>query len=177
MARQNEKGRFSAALGGVMAAGSLAVLWLACVVPSGRMGVAAAAGLFPMVTTLYAGPAAGYLCWAAAGLLGLILLPDKGVALLFLAFFGLYPVVKGGIESLRRLPLEWILKLVMFNLVLSLFWFILRELFLPSPPPWLGENTPLLFGVGNLAFIAYDTGLSQLIALLRQRLDRAGKGF
>ena len=30
------------ALGGVLAAGSLAVLWLACVVPSGQLGVTAA---------------------------------------------------------------------------------------------------------------------------------------
>ena len=176
MAGPDGKGSVGAALGGVMAAGSLTMLWLACAAPSGRMGLAAAAGLFPMAATLYAGPASGYLCWAAAGLLGLILLPDKGVALLFFTFFGLYPVVKGGIESLRRLPVEWVLKLALFNLVLSLFWFVLRELFLPSPPPWLGENTPLLYGAGNLVFIAYDIGLSRLIVLLRQRLNRRGTG-
>ena len=50
-------GRFSSkagrtALGGVLAAGSLAVLWLACVTPTGRLGVAAAAGLFPIGAVL-----------------------------------------------------------------------------------------------------------------------------
>ena len=40
------------ALGGVLAAGSLAVLWLACVVPSGQLGVTAVAGLFPVVVIL-----------------------------------------------------------------------------------------------------------------------------
>ena len=43
------------ALGGVLAAGSLAVLWLACVVPSGQLGVTAAAGLFPVGAVLAAG--------------------------------------------------------------------------------------------------------------------------
>ena len=92
------------AVAGVLAAGSLAVLWLACMVPSGRIGLTGAAGLFPVAAVLAAGRAAGYLCWAASALLGLFLLPDKGVALLYLIFLGLYPVVKNNIEGLRRLP-------------------------------------------------------------------------
>ena len=158
------------ALGGVLAAGSLVVLWLACMVPSGRLGVTAAAGLFPVAGVLAAGRTAGYLCWAAGGILGLILLPDKGVALMYLAFLGLYPVVKSRIESLRRLGLEWVLKLVFFNAVLTLFWFVLRSMFLPQPPDWLGENSLLLYGAGNLVFVIYDVGLSRLIALFQARL-------
>ena len=102
MAGRGGKQSANTALGGVMAAGSLVVLWLACVAPSGRIGLTAAAGLFPMAATLCAGRTAGCLCWAAASLLGLFMLPDKGVALLFLAFLGLYPVIKGRIETLDR---------------------------------------------------------------------------
>ena len=86
------------ALVGVLAAGGLAVLWLACLVPSGYTGVTAAAGLFPVAAVLVAGRTAGYLCWAAIALLGLFLLPNKAVALLFTVFLGLYPVVKSRIE-------------------------------------------------------------------------------
>ena len=49
------------AVAGVLAAGSLAVLWLACMVPSGRIGLTGAAGLFPVAAVLAAGRAAGYL--------------------------------------------------------------------------------------------------------------------
>ena len=133
-----------------MAAGSLAVLWLACTAPSGRVGLTAAAGLFPMAATLYAGRTAGYLCWAAASLLGLFLLPDKGVALLFLAFLGLYPVVKGRLETLERRTLEWGLKLSWFELTLSLFWFVLQSMFLPQAPEWLKNSTLLLYLLGSL---------------------------
>lgn len=57
-------GRFSSkagrtALGGVLAAGSLAVLWLACITPTGRLGVTAAAGLFPISAVLLAGRGSG----------------------------------------------------------------------------------------------------------------------
>lgn len=161
------------ALGGVMAAGSLALLWLACAAPSGRLGLTAAAGLFPVTATLYAGRAAGYLCWGAASLLGMLLLPDKGVALLFLAFLGLYPVVKGRIETLGRLGVEWGLKLCWFELTLTLFWFVLQKLFLPNAPEWLVHNALLLYALGSLVFVCYDIGLSRLITLLRTRLGHA----
>lgn len=152
------------------------MLWLASIAPSGRLGLAAVGGLFPMAATLAAGRAAGYLCWGSAGLLALILLPDKGIALLFLAFFGLYPVVKEAIEGLRKLPVEWVLKLAFFNLVLTLGWFLFRQLFLPNPPQWLGDNTLLLYGAGNVVFVIYDVGLSRLIAMLAARLGPGGRG-
>ncbi len=173
MAGTDRPRRLYTALGGVMASGSLALLWLACVAPSGRIGLTAAAGLFPAAVTLYAGRPAGYLCWAAASVLGLLMLPDKGVAVLFLAFLGLYPVVKGRLETLERRTVEWGLKLSWFNLTLTLFWFVMQQLFLPEAPEWLETNALLLYVLGNLIFVMYDVGLSRLITLLRIRLSRA----
>lgn len=164
------------ALGGILAAGSLAVLWLACVVPSGRVGLAAAAGLFPVAGVLAAGRAAGYLCWAASGILGLILMPDKGIALVYLLFLGLYPVVKGQIEFLRRQALEWVLKLACFNGVLSLLLLVFGKLFLAALPPWLGEGGALVYLAGNLVFVLYDVGLSRLIGLFYRRLGPRPRG-
>lgn len=157
------------ALGGIMAAGSLVFLWAASLIPTGRIGLAAVAGLFPMAAVLVAGRTAGYLCWAAAGLLSFFILPDKGVSLLYVAFLGVYPIVKSRIESIRRLSVEWLLKLIFFNLVLSLFWFFLRGMFLPNPPLWLKNNLLLLYLLGNAVFTLYDVGLSRLIAMLRFR--------
>ena len=171
------KGSGRTALGGVLAAGSLAILWLACLAPSGRMGLTAVAGLFPMAGVLAAGRGMGYLCWAAAGLLGLVLLPDKGVPVLYLIFLGIYPVIKSRIEAIRRRPVEWVLKLAFFNAALTIAWFVLRGLLLPHLPPWLGGRGVLLCVLGNLVFLAYDFGLSKLIALLLTRLGpgrRAG---
>ena len=61
MAGRGGKQSANTALGGVMAAGSLVVLWLACVAPSGRIGLTAAAGLFPIAATPYPGGTAGRL--------------------------------------------------------------------------------------------------------------------
>lgn len=174
MARLYSEHGMRTALGGVLAAGALVFLWLASIAPSGRLGLAAVAGLFPMMAAAAVGARLGLLCWAAVGLLGLLLLPDKGVALLFLTFFGLYPILKGVIESMRRLPLEWVLKLVFFNLVLTISWSFFRELFLPDPPEWLRDGGLLLYALGNGVFVVYDVGLSRLVAVLRRRIGAGG---
>ena len=161
-------------MGGILAAGSLVLLWLASVAPSGRLGLTAAAGLFPMAATMAAGRTAGLLCWAAASILGLLLLPDKGVALMYLVFLGLYPVVKSRLEQLKSRTAEWAGKLAYFNAALTLLWFAFRELFLPALPEWMSAQAWVLYLAGNVIFILYDIALSRLIGGLNARLRPKG---
>lgn len=159
-----------AALVGVLSALSLTVLYTSALVPSGRLGVVAAAGVFPAGAVVSAGLKAGFLCYGAAGLLGLLLLPNKSNAVLYLLFFGLWPMVKSLIERLGRLPLEYVCKLAFFNLVLALLWFGLKGLLLPFLPPALPASWVVY--VGNAAFVIYDLGLSKLIAFYSARIDK-----
>ena len=163
------------ALGGVLAAGSLAVMWLACFFPTGKLGLTAAAGLFPIGAVIAAGRPAGLLCWAAASVLGLLLLPDKGVALMYLCFLGLYPTVKSRMENVKSRVVEWVGKIAFLNLALSICWFVFRSLFLPALPQWSGEKTWLVYLVGTVVFLIYDIGLSRLIGAVMVRL-RPGRG-
>lgn len=166
--RQSAAGR--TALVGVLSAGGLAVLWLACLAPSGRTGITAAAGLFPVAVVLMAGRAAGWLCWAVISLLGLLLLPDKAVAALFGLFLGLYPVVKSRLEQLRTRAGEWCAKLLVFNGLFALIWFGLGGILGLTLPQWLTAHTWMIFLGANIVFVAYDIGLSKLIAMLIVRL-------
>ena len=163
------------ALVGVLSAGAIAVLWFASLSPSGRVGLAAAAGLFPLAAVLAAGRGAGYFCWATVSILGMILLPDKGLALLFLLLFGLYPVLKSRFEQSRGAAAGWLLKLIYFNGILALSWFVFRSLFLPNLPGWL-ENTAMIWAGGNAVFILYDIGLTRLIFGLFHRLSGGRRG-
>ena len=81
---------------------ALIFLFIAAVSPTGSWGIAAVAGLMPVAVVLAVGISAGFLCWAGVTILAFLLLPDKLMALLFGALFGLYPIVKGLIERLRR---------------------------------------------------------------------------
>ena len=160
------------ALVGVLAALSLALLLLASFSPSGRMGIAAVAGLVNAAAVISGGLHSGCLCWAVAGILGLILSPDKGNILLYLVFFGLYPMVKSLIEQLHKAPLEWLCKLAFFNAVLTFCWFVLRDVLLAGLPAVFEQLWVLYLG-GNIVFLIYDYGFSKLVMFYAARIDKA----
>ncbi len=169
------RGRFSTrtgrmALGGILTAGSLAILWLACMVPSGQIGVTAVAGLFPVVMVLQVGRSGALLCWAATSLLALLLLPSKSIALLYLCFMGIYPILKSLLEMKVGSVAEWLGKLVFFNVVLFLLWRMAGALLLAQLPDWMTSKTLLLHGAGSVVFLVYDVALSRLIYGLSGRL-------
>lgn len=164
------------ATGGVFAALSLLLLYGATLLPSGRIGMVAVAGLVPAAGVISGGLGAGFLCYGATALLGLLLLPDKGCALLYALFFGLYPMVKYAVERLRKLPVELLLKLVFFNLILVIFLFGFSALLFPLLPELM--RTPLpLFGIGNVVFLVYDYGFSKLITYYASRIRKAKRKY
>ena len=168
---RGSRGVYRVALTAVLAAVSLILLYLSTLLPTGRMGIVALAGLTPAAAVVSSGVGAGVLCYAGTGILALILLPDKGGALLYLLFFGLYPIVKYAVERLRRLPLELLLKLVFFNGVLTVFWLGLRAVLL-SALPAAGQALWLVYAGGNVVFLLYDFGFSQVISFYGRRIDR-----
>ena len=165
---QSKSGKI--ALGGILAAGSLSIMMVGGIFPFWRSGLAALSGLFPMIGVLIAGRVVGYLCWFTVGVLGMILLPDKGIALLYFLFLGLYPVLKEQIESIRKLPLEWLIKLIFFNLILSIFCFFFQHLFSLGLSDWLLNKKSFLYLIGNIVFVCYDIILSRIVGILRSYL-------
>lgn len=159
------------ALVGLLTGLSLICLYLAFLAPSGKLGVVALAGIFPAGAVVSANLAAGFFCYAATGILGLLLIPAKSVALLYLIFFGLWPMVKSLLERLPSRSLEWVGKLACCNLGLAVLWFGLKALFLPFLPAALGQ-TWMVFVAGNVCFVIYDVGFSKLIAFYAARVDR-----
>ena len=160
------------ATGGVLAALSLLLLYCATLLPSGRIGMVAVAGLVPAVGVISGGLGTGFLCYAATAVLGLLLVPDKGCALVYALFLGLYPMVKYLVERLRRLPIELLLKLVFFNLILVIFLFGFSALLFPLLPERMHAPLPL-FGLGNVVFLIYDYGFSKLITYYASRIRKA----
>lgn len=157
------------ALGGVLAALSLLLLYLAAMMPSGRIGMVAIAGLVPAAAVVSGGLFTGFLSYGATVVLAFLLLPDKSCALLYAIFFGLYPMVKSLIERLRKLPLELLLKLVFFNVVLAILLFGFSAFLFPMLPEFL-HNTLPVFLVGNVVFLIYDYGFSKLITYYASRI-------
>ena len=158
-------------LAAVLAALSLIFLYAASFAPTGKMGLVALAGLFPAAAVVSFGFSAGFLCYIGTGLLGLILIVDKGMVLLYLLFFGLYPMIKGRIEQIRRLPEELFAKLMFFNVILTVFLTALGEVFFVVVP-LKSKPELVVYLICNVIFFAYDYGFSKVIGFYRHRVDR-----
>lgn len=159
----------SIAVAGMWASLSLVTLYFSALVPTGQLGVVALSGLMPAAVLISRGLSAALLCYGGTGILALLLLPSKSNALLYLLFFGCYPMVKYAIEQLRRMAVEIVLKLCFLNLMLTGIYLLLQELFfsMVSLPEW---GVPLTYLVLNLAFLVYDYGFSKLIYFYTKRV-------
>lgn len=155
--------------------GALAVVlvYLACLAPTGQWGIVAAAGLLPAAAVVSVGLKAGFLCWAGAAILALLLAPDKFCALLFAVLFGLYPMVKSLAEGLRKKPVEYLLKLAFFNAAFTALYLTMAAAMLGSLPEILGSSVWVLYLAANAVFLAYDYGFGKLIGVYIARVQRA----
>ena len=158
----------------ILGAISLVFVYIASVVPTGNWGIVAIAGLFPAAVVISAGMKAGFLCWAGVSLLSFLLLPGKFCTLLYGALFGLYPMIKALLERIRRRGIEYILKLLFFNVMFTLIYLVMRTAVLNSLPKQLSVVW-LLYIVANAVFIIYDIGFSKLIGFYIARIGRAVK--
>lgn len=155
--------------------GALAVVlvYLACVAPTGQWGIVAAAGLLPAAAVISVSLKAGFLCWAGASVLALLLAPDKFCALLFAVLFGLYPMVKSLTERPRKKPLEYAGKLAFFNAAFTALFLTMSAAVLGSLPGALGGSVWVLYLAANVVFLLYDFGFSRLIGFYIARIQRA----
>ena len=159
------------AFSAVLTALSVALLYLAAVIPSGRIGVTAIAALLPAAAVLSCGIGWSLGVYAATGILALLLLPTKGPAVAYLLVLGHYPVMKSLIERVKNVPLEWILKLALFYALLCAFYFGFKALFLDLVS-FQEQLVPVLFVGCGVVFVLYDIAFTRLISLYVRRFSR-----
>lgn len=157
---------YDMAMGAVLAALAVALLYAGCLIPSFELIFGAAAGLVIGTAVTMIGLRGGLLCWAASGLLALLVLPLKEAAGLYLIFFGLYPAVKSWLERRKNRALEWVGKLAFFNLVFAVSLTAFRAFLLEGVElPW-----PVLLVGGNLFLVLYDYVFSRWMTLIQFRV-------
>ena len=160
------------ALGGIMTGAALAFLYLGSVLPACAMALAAVAGLFPAAVFLAQGTVTGLVSYAAAAILGFLLLPEKGCVFLFAVFFGYYAVIKLAAEKRLGGARAWAVKLAVFNAALTATVLLLPALVSGSG---IRSLSGVLFYAAvyvlfNAVFIVFDLGYSRLITFARDRI-------
>ena len=136
-------------------------LYIASIWPTGVFGLVAFASLFIAAAVVEMGVASGVYVFVVSSALSMLILPNRAAAILFVLFFGYYPIVKSIIERVAHAALQWMIKLAVFNASLTVIWFLFRELLLPFSGGYPGFAVVYLGG--SAVFAVFDYGYTKLI--------------
>ncbi|HHT16391.1 MAG TPA: hypothetical protein GXZ77_01535 [Papillibacter sp.] len=160
---------FVVTITGLLTALSVIALYLSSAFPNAKLSLAAVASLFAASALIEAGIGAAAFVFVGSAILSYLLLPAKDGVLLYVLFFGYYPVVKSLAERLRNRVLEWAIKLLVFNGALTVLWLFLRGLFAPN----VAVLSPIIvYLIANAAFCVFDLGLTRLLFIYARRVSK-----
>ena len=120
------------ALCGVLGALSVAILSMGSLIPLATYCAPMLAGIALIPVLAECPERYAWMTWAAAALLGLLLVPDRELALVYALVLGPYPMLKRRIDRLRGAPVRFVCRLAVFNLTVFLCYGLLLVVF---PPP------------------------------------------
>lgn len=153
------------AFGGMATALSV-VLLLFTTLDTLSISVAAFAGLIILVCVIELSRSWAFGVWAATSIIGFLVLPNKEGVLLYFAFFGYYPIIKGLIESkVRNRVAEYAIKLIIYNAAVFASEYVLfkvmniplTEFLDVKEGTWLAQYImPVLFVALNVVFFFLD---------------------
>ncbi len=151
----------------ILAALCFIFLYLGSFLPAVKISADALAGLLPAVAVIHCGCFWASGVYVAAGLLSLLLLPDKTCAIWFLLVFGHYGIFKSLLERIPNRIVEWAAKLALFAVCIALMFLFFRSFFLAALPQYAEW---LLFIGLLICFVLYDIAFSALISFYQRRI-------
>ena len=163
------------ALGGIIAALSVTMMLLTTVIPVLSYALPAIAGVLLILIVIEVDKKWAFGVYAAVSLLSLLILPDKEAAMMYVFFFGHYPIMKAILEGKCKGFVLWLFKFLLFNVsVVAAYLIIIYVFQLPFEEmeeygQWAVYG---LLGLGNIVFIVYDIALSRLVMLYELKLRR-----
>ncbi len=140
-------------LGGILLAFTVISVFLASVLPTSKLSLYAISSLFISVIIIEFGAKSGWVFYLASSILSAILVPRLEV-IPFIVFFGIYGLLKLYIERLNSRVLEYVLKIVYFNICLILGLLFVKEIILDG----INLSAPIyiIAALLEVVFIIYD---------------------
>ncbi len=168
------------AIGGIVAALSLVLMISVAVIPFLTYALPALAGALIIFIVVEIDKKWAFGVYATVAILGMILVPDKEVAVMYLALFGYYPIFKALIESKFPVVIEWIIKILSFVLTMAGSYYLMMKFMgvtIDETEEWGVMAYPILLGMGTFAFILYDIALTKMISLYIHRWQKHFKRY
>ena len=157
------------ALCGMLSALSVALMLLGALLGIGMYAGPMLAGLCLLPLKREAGTRGQWLVWLSVSLLSLMLVSDPEQNLMYIALFGLYPILY---PRFQAMPRKWrmVCKLVFFNVVIVAVEALIILVLVPETLGlWMGMA---LLVMGNIVFLLYDHVLPVFDVLLTRTLSR-----
>lgn len=148
---------------------TVVILWLGAVTDVLDLSMAVIASLGVVFARLELGRPYPILIWIVSSALGLLLLPQKGAALIYALFGGVYPLVKAGLERLPRV-LAWVCKIAVFEAAFWAYVLLAKYVFMLPDEVYAGWMLALFAALGLFTFVLYDIVLSRLIVFYNLRI-------
>ncbi|MCF0149162.1 MAG: hypothetical protein HUJ77_12295 [Clostridium sp.] len=153
-------------LSGILTGLTIVILYLNLLLPISTISILTLASLLVPIALIRGSMKSAILVYVASSIIGLFILP-LNIIILYILFFGIYGIIKFYIEKINKLPLEIFIKLIFFNIILVLSFFVFKA-FIPV------EITKLPIGIfvilAEIVFLVYDYALTLLISFYLQRI-------
>lgn len=166
----------SIAFCGILSALGVVIMYIGSLFESLDLTFAMIASLLLVFTVIECKGFMPWLTYAVISLVSILLLGNKLPAVAFIVS-GYYPIVKQYFEKIKNRAISWVLKIVVFNLALTVLVFLFK-LILPSIDllgvSFIGGNLRYVavYLLGNLIFVLYDLLLTRIIIIYLYRLRK-----
>jgi hypothetical protein len=168
------------AIGGIVAALSLVLMISAAVFPFLELALPAVAGALIIFMVIEVDKKWAFGVYSAVAILAMLLVANKEVAVMYLAFFGYYPILKAVIESGLPTVLGWVVKVASFVATMVAAYLLLINVMgvtVDEIEEYGMIAVPLLLGIGAVAFVMYDITLTRLIILYTVKFRKLSRRY
>lgn len=155
-------------IGGISIALSLVILYLSTIISINTIAILTVASSIIPITIIKSDIKTSILVYIITSILSFFFLPIN-YSLLYILLFGIYGITKYFIEKINKLPLEIILKLVFFNIMLGIGYLLMDSLLNMIN---LRLSLWILIIIAQFAFLIYDYALTIIISFYLQRIHR-----
>lgn len=178
MNRNSIKNSAKTSLGGVIAALSIVLMFLTSLMPSMTYALPAAAGILVTIIVIEINKKWALGVYAAVSILSILLVADKEAAVMYIMFFGYYPILKAIFEYRFNKTVSMILKLIVFNISMIIAFIISTYVFM-IPFEEMEKYGPVaafgLLAAGNVIFVIFDFALSNIITIYNMKWRKVFK--
>lgn len=157
------------ALCGMIAALCMLMMFLTGLVPFATYAVPALAGVLMIAVVVESNAKWALLVYIAVSIMSIFITPDREASMMFIAFFGHYPILKLFLERIKPRVLEYVLKIVCFNVCIVAAYLVIIFVFqMPDILTEMGSfgrySVLVLLAMGNVVFLIYDFATTKLIS-------------